>query len=418
MCRGCMRRRHKENPFHRIELWNGNFFRPAELWEVGAYLLIRHHTRTPSCNIINSQVEFLDMMEERNDVAEQEKFNQTPASTSRSEDTSSANISPFRAQSHVQFDEDIEMSHISVGFETDNLSDEEFLRYIQELQDGDDGQDSSEEIKNQFGGDVEDDLEEDESEVPIRNQYLPHNLGAGDQTQDGNHSAQRVMGTYVRVVHTNGIHNIAMISCSCQGPDHLANDLIAARLLPASFERIRTIFTSDVLNYFRLSNLELKATAYQFYHLLQRITNPLEPASVVNLYREFRRMTRIWCWMKRLKWAGYGMKKAPASEVTPGQLSVFCPACPQPGINIPDNWKDNQARYPPYYSFKNSDTYFFRWVYKRIFVADGNFKADHVRQKSAIENVWLSEGGGMVPKREEYQAFLKTAIERLTVSLH
>jgi hypothetical protein len=50
-----------------------------------------------------------------------------------------------------------------------------------------------------------------------------------------------------------------------------------------------------------------------------------------------------------------------------------------------------------------------------MFVADGNFKADHVRQKSAGENVWLSEGGGMVPKRDEYLAFLKTAIERLTV---
>jgi hypothetical protein len=51
-----------------------------------------------------------------------------------------------------------------------------------------------------------------------------------------------------------------------------------------------------------------------------------------------------------------------------------------------------------------------------MFVADGNFKADHVRQKNDGENVWLSEGGGMVPKREEYIAFLKTAIERLTVS--
>ena len=48
-------------------------------------------------------------------------------------------------------------------------------------------------------------------------------------------------------------------------------------------------------------------------------------------------------------------------------------------------------------------------------MADGNFKADHVRQKSAEENVWLSEGGGMVPKREEYLQFLKTAVEWKTV---
>jgi len=57
-----------------------------------------------------------------------------------------------------------------------------------------------------------------------------------------------------------------------------------------------------------------------------------------------------------------------------------------------------------------------RWVYKRIFVADGNFKADHVRQKNNVDDVWLSEGSGMIPKREEYFTFLATAIEKLTVS--
>jgi hypothetical protein len=51
-------------------------------------------------------------------------------------------------------------------------------------------------------------------------------------------------------------------------------------------------------------------------------------------------------------------------------------------------------------------------------VADGNFKADHVRQKKEAGDVWLSEGGGMIPKRDEYEAFLKTAIERVTVSHH
>jgi hypothetical protein len=53
-----------------------------------------------------------------------------------------------------------------------------------------------------------------------------------------------------------------------------------------------------------------------------------------------------------------------------------------------------------------------------MFVADGNFKADHVRQKYLNGDVWLSEGGGMIPKRDEYLAFLRSAIERLTVSSH
>ena len=29
----------------------------------------------------------------------------------------------------------------------------------------------------------------------------------------------------------------------------------------------------------------------------------------------------------------------------------------------------------------------YRWVYKRIFVGDGNFKADHVRQKNEVDDV-------------------------------
>ena len=49
-------------------------------------------------------------------------------------------------------------------------------------------------------------------------------------------------------------------------------------------------------------------------------------------------------------------------------------------------------------------------------MADGNFKADHVRQKNESGDVWLSEGGGMIPKRCDYMDFLKSAIERLTVS--
>jgi hypothetical protein len=50
-------------------------------------------------------------------------------------------------------------------------------------------------------------------------------------------------------------------------------------------------------------------------------------------------------------------------------------------------------------------------------VADGNFKADHVRQKNQVDDVWLSEGGGMIAKRDDYYTFLATAIERLTVSI-
>ena len=50
-----------------------------------------------------------------------------------------------------------------------------------------------------------------------------------------------------------------------------------------------------------------------------------------------------------------------------------------------------------------------------MFVADGNFKADHVWQKKSNNNVWLWDGGGMLPNENEYSEFLQSAHERLTV---
>ena len=56
-------------------------------------------------------------------------------------------------------------------------------------------------------------------------------------------------------------------------------------------------------------------------------------------------MARIWRWMKKLKWAGYAGGPNKVKDVGAGELAIFCPACPQPGINIPDNWREDHARH-------------------------------------------------------------------------
>jgi hypothetical protein len=41
-----------------------------------------------------------------------------------------------------------------------------------------------------------------------------------------------------------------------------------------------------------------------------------------------------------------GIGYQPEKEIVPdGSMAIFCPACPQPGINIPDDWK---TKYTPY----------------------------------------------------------------------
>jgi len=56
---------------------------------------------------------------------------------------------------------------------------------------------------------------------------------------------------YIRVVHTNGIHHIALVCCTCQGHEQITTDLIYAGWVPTSFVQVRTIFTTAVLDHFR-----------------------------------------------------------------------------------------------------------------------------------------------------------------------
>jgi len=41
--------------------------------------------------------------------------------------------------------------------------------------------------------------------------------------------------------------------------------------------------------------------------------------------------------------AGYG--HTAEGIVEPGALAIFCPACPQPGVNLPDNWEKDERRW-------------------------------------------------------------------------
>lgn len=294
MCRSCIRLSHRENPFHRVQQWNGSYFRPASLSEVGTYLLIPHHTGEAICETLERWCGILDSAERKKDEMEQEELGRYeyvsgPVYTS----------GPGSAPDYDESDFDMEDFEVEGG---DDLGDE-------------------------------DDFGDDDEEL-------------GYEIHDADPAlAAATLGTLHRVVHTNGLHHIAMVSCHCHGDDILPLDLFAAQLLPASLKRIKTIFTVQVLDQFRLCNLELKASAYQYYQMLRRLTQPMSPSEVLNLYREFRRMTRIWRWMKKLKWAGYAGSSRKVKDVEPGELAIFCPACPQPGINIPDDWREDTARH-------------------------------------------------------------------------
>jgi hypothetical protein len=355
-----MRDFHSDSPLHHIERWNGTHFSPAHLWQVGTYLLVQHHTNIAMCETLTFQTSYLESFEREKDKAEQENLQDSEPGVRPVPGTRNAAPAwPVDDQANI-FDMDMGAQGKCSGAEDvhrglwDSFPPNMFDMDLDTGQNPGPGTapawpDITHPNLDNMHLDDEDAIEEQHADEDIDgfNPYLPE-MDTAALCGSVYPTADALNNTYVRVVHTNGIHHLAMVTCNCQGEHGVALDLVASRFLPASFSRIRTLFSTQALDYFRLCNLELKASVYQFYQLLRRLTMPNSPTEVVNLYHEFRRMSRVWRWMKKLKWAGYGhMSHEDNSTTAPGALANFCPACPQPGINLPDDWENDTNRFAP-----------------------------------------------------------------------
>ena len=54
-------------------------------------------------------------------------------------------------------------------------------------------------------------------------------------------------------------------------------------------------------------------------------------------------MVRQFRHIKLLKRAGRANERDGIRATKPGGLAVVCPACPQPDVNLPSDWRDAEA---------------------------------------------------------------------------
>ena len=232
LCQHCMCVSHRENAFHCIEQWNGSFFGPANLPEVGTYLLVQHHVGEPMCHMLGQWSALLNDMEVAKDNAEQDRLcgvSELPAPALALTEAWTASKFEFQSSNH-----------------------------------------GDSEVENKIADEEEDSDSEELHDIAAINSYFAvdgdHNISMGVWLS--RHACTAIPDNYIRVVHSNGVHYIPLVSCHCRNVDGPHLDLFAAQLLPTSFERIKTLFSAQVLDLFQLSNLKLKAWAYQFYQLL------------------------------------------------------------------------------------------------------------------------------------------------------
>ena len=107
------------------------------------------------------------------------------------------------------------------------------------------------------------------------------------------------------------------------------------------------------------------------------------------------RVFRIWCDLQARKHAGFGHDPELANAGNPGSLVLYCPSCPQPGVNLPEGWQNEKDA---------------QWKYARVLNMDGNFKADHLSMNTP-NDISLSDGLGFFVGAKQYAVHIKKSTD-------
>ncbi|KAL4079712.1 hypothetical protein J3A83DRAFT_4155338 [Scleroderma citrinum] len=188
------------------------------------------------------------------------------------------------------------------------------------------------------------------------------------------------------VVHTNGIHYCNVKYCTCVGAEDSHLQLTMAGLFPATTKQPRTAFTFYVLDDFIRDNVECGTSAMNYYSKLQRITSNGFP-HLVPMSTFYLVTSVMWRLFKLLKWQG--LHTSP-KDAGPGELVLFCPACPQPVVNIHKEGIDLS-----------------QWTFARTLVMDGNFKAKHMHPTDHNNEVWLMDVKSFMVESMPYKEYLE-----------
>ncbi|EIN12129.1 hypothetical protein PUNSTDRAFT_61430, partial [Punctularia strigosozonata HHB-11173 SS5] len=196
------------------------------------------------------------------------------------------------------------------------------------------------------------------------------------------------------VVHTNGSHLVKVLYCGCSGVEpHI--QLLRTRWFPASWQCPRTAITFDYLNTFHLLSLTAKTTLWDYYQATEFKADNARLQPVKHHRNAVSFAVRVWRHLKSLLRAGSGYIPEGAQSTPRGALSIKCPSCPHPDINLPADWKS----LPP-------DE---RWKYALFIAVDGNFKLK--LKDRGVKDVQFGSGWSYFVEPEAYHKHISEATQ-------
>ncbi|KAG1868741.1 hypothetical protein C8R48DRAFT_598239 [Suillus tomentosus] len=201
------------------------------------------------------------------------------------------------------------------------------------------------------------------------------------------------------LIDTNGIHEMAVDFCGCETSQTHTKQLLRMGWFPSTTVDPRTAATFRLLHHYQILSFESKASAYEFYHSLVRISDNVGLINKVgDRYESFMRMVREWRHLKMLKRFGRGHDPVGVSGTKEGECAVLCPACPQPGKNLPPDWKQAPKAK--------------QWLYSLFVAIDANFRLKRRNISSDEVDPSLSEGWSYFVEEKKFKSHLKEHLSK------
>ncbi|KAL1743894.1 hypothetical protein HDZ31DRAFT_83073 [Schizophyllum fasciatum] len=197
------------------------------------------------------------------------------------------------------------------------------------------------------------------------------------------------------VINTSGIHIVSVLFCGCgRGAPSHRQQLMQNGWWPASIKNPQTCATFACLRLFHKLNACSKTSVHEFCRALERLTDNTGTVNIKEKRRVFGDIVNQHRHVTMMKRAGRAHVDNGINTTPQGGLAIRCPACPQPGRNLPVDW---QAAGP--------DTSF---LYQKFIAQDANFRLANAVRSSEARNPPLGDGLGYFIQRQPYLAYVSS----------
>ncbi|KAJ7470051.1 hypothetical protein B0H11DRAFT_1730903 [Mycena galericulata] len=206
------------------------------------------------------------------------------------------------------------------------------------------------------------------------------------------------------VMDVLGIFTLDVQYCNCEKAERRNNleQLLGNGWYPATTVDPGTCATFQVLELFRLLNVVGNVTAHDFVGTLERLTDPLRLSAVPDRYKAFSRMSRQFAFLQQAKRAGCAQEDDGLATTKPGGMAVLCWTCPHDGKNLPDGWKNVDAKY--------------RFLYMLLLALDANFRLKNRLRANEHQDPSLGSGMSYFVESAAYKEHLRKYVAEKDVS--